>query len=217
MDDFLLTLEFLTTTDTSAKTSTTSLVAELKERFASLSLAVARDAMDFIVAKKGLSGCPKVSREGGNARAPLKDYPLRWKTAKELIESAEVLVVVAMDLELRTVERALRKPYKDVGSTFPPCIDHAVVGLVGRCPVLLIKTKECGSWESYAATTSALFAAPAVEEVLKIGTAVYMRKDEPAAKNDDGPVSLGDLCIMDGSRARAVLTWVRDEFGEQRW
>jgi hypothetical protein len=40
--------------------------------FRYLILAVARDAMDMLCAKAGLEGKPKVSRKGGNVKAPLR-------------------------------------------------------------------------------------------------------------------------------------------------
>lgn len=208
----MLTLEFLTTTDTTSTLSTNELVEELQGHFSHLTLAVARDAMDMLCVKTGLEGKPKVSREGGNVKAPIRDYPLRWKTPMELVQSTKVLVVVAMGLEYRVVERALKAPYKEVTSCFPKSVATAVVGLIEKCPILVMQTRDYGSYESYAATSSVLFAAREVDEVLKIGTAVYK-----AIATTDGSktevIAVGDVCIMDGSHTRPILTLVKDEYG----
>ena len=88
MDEgFISSLEFLTI-DVTSRMSTNDLMEKLEGHFSHLTLAVARDAMDILCAKEGLEGSPKVSR-GGNIKAPLKDYPLRWKTPNELVQSME--------------------------------------------------------------------------------------------------------------------------------
>ena len=120
-----------------------------------------------------------------------------------------------MGLELNVVERALRKPFKNVTNCFPSSVADALAGLVENTPILIIRTRDYGSIESYAATSSALFAAYAVDEVLKIGTAVY-KETATTERSHDVAVSLGDLCIMDGSHSRPVLTIAKDEYGVRR-
>ena len=172
-ESFILAIDFLTTIDAKSKMSSKDVVEKLGSHFEYLTPAAAKLAMDIICPKQGREGSPKVSRAGGNIRAPVKDYPLRWKTPMEIVRSAKVLVVVAMGIEFRVVERALRKPFTNVSEIFPSPIANAIVGLVERCPVLVIRTRDYGSIESYAATSHALFVAHGVEEVLKVGTAVY--------------------------------------------
>ncbi len=130
----------------------------------------------------------------------------------ELVQSTEVLVFVAMGLELRVVERALRKPYKDVSNCFPSSVANALAGLVENCPILIIRTRDYCSFELYAATSSILFATYEVDEVLKIGMAVY-KATGTTEWSHNVVMSLGDLCIMDGSHSRPVLTIVKDEYG----
>jgi hypothetical protein len=117
-----------------------------------------------------------------------------------------------MGLEYRVVERALQAPYKEVTSCFPKSVATAVAGLVGTCPILVIHTRDYGSYESYAVTSSVLFDASEVDEVLKIETAVYK-----ANATTDGSktevIAVGDVCIMDGSHTNPILTLVKDEYG----
>jgi len=76
--------------------------------------------MDMLCEKEGLERSPEVSRKGGNAKAPIKDYPLGWKTPNVLVQSTKVLLVlVTMGQELCVIESALRKPFKEVSNCLP--------------------------------------------------------------------------------------------------
>ena len=147
----------------------------------------------------------------------------------KFIQPAEVLFIVAMRIEynvtqrrvlttirsLYVTEQAMTIPSKDVTECFPNCVAMAKVGLTSRRSTMIIRLRDYGDLEAYAATSFALFLGTAIKEVFKVGTAVYKVPSSPE-DGDREDVRVGDVAIMGGSHSRPILTVVNDDYGIPR-
>jgi len=156
---FVPELRYATTADENGSLSTKDVVLKYANSFSRVSHAIARDALDVIASERGLQGSPPVSRvratiyansntssiqKPGNLTKPLKDYPMRFKTTKEMMESSTIMALTAMDIEEFAIHEAVQLP-KDVTEHFLPCINKATIGLIGDTAMLLVKTQKYGS------------------------------------------------------------------------